>query len=131
VPRTSQQTAHGRRGFTLLEVLLAVAILTTGLVIVFQGFSTGLRAASFAQKETTAALLAQTLITEIEMEEGVTLGTEEGEFEEDFAGYRWRTDVTESDEAVSGLYEVRIAVLWIDAGRERELTVTKLVAQEF
>lgn len=41
-PRTPNR-AHGERGFTLLEVLVALAILSLAVVVVIQGFAQGLR----------------------------------------------------------------------------------------
>jgi len=128
--------AASTSGFTLIEVLLAAVILTTGIAIVFRGFSTGLRAASFAEKETIAALLAQTLITNVESEETLSVGTEEGDFEDqyegEYPGYRWRIEVDESeDETTSGLYEVKITVFWPNGENEREITITRLVAPSY
>jgi len=125
-------TEHQRLpdGFTLVEVLLAIVILTTGLILVFQGFGVGVRAASLAEKETTACLLAQRVIADLEMQETLTAGTDQGEFEEDYPGYRYETEITESAE-VSGLYEVRIMVFWVQGDQEREITVTKLMTQVY
>ena len=129
--------ARDRSGFTLIEVLLAVVILTTGISIVFRGFTTGLRAASLAQKETTAVMLAQMKVAdvEIEAEEGLVLGSEEGDFEEEyedrFPGYRWLIEIDEpEDELIIGLYEVRVTIFWPDMDSERQLTITRFVVQE-
>jgi general secretion pathway protein I len=125
-------TADGRAtGFTLIEVLLAIVILTTGLVLVFEGFSVGLRAASIADKETTATLVAQRLIADLETQEALSVGTEEGEYEEDYPGYRWRLEIQESADGISGLYEVQMTVTWTQGDREREITVTRLIAQTY
>ena len=55
------QDAHRRGGFTLLEVMIAMAILAITLVAVYQSQSQSISMAGNSRFLTTASLLAQSL----------------------------------------------------------------------
>ena len=73
-----------RRGFTLLEVMVAIAILTLGLTALFAGQGVSIKVAHSARKTTVASLLARCKMGEIEervAEEGmpaIELGETDG-----------------------------------------------------
>ena len=74
-------TAPGERGFTLLEVVVALAILGTAVVAVIQGFAQGLRLLKVSGDHQQAILLADQKMREVlipEEEEGNP--QEEGDF---------------------------------------------------
>lgn len=121
-----------KTGFTLIEVLLAVALLTTALVLTMQGFSTCLRAAKLSERYTIATLLAQRKIADLEMVESLEATQEEGDFADEegnpYPEYRWSTEVVASSD-VSDLYEATVTITWVDRGRERAIEVVRLFAQ--
>jgi prepilin-type N-terminal cleavage/methylation domain-containing protein len=53
-------------GFTLIEVLVALVVVTAGLTIIAQGFLTGGRASVASQNESVAAMLAESKMAEVE-----------------------------------------------------------------
>ena len=55
-----------RRGFTLIEVLVALVVAVAAMALLSQGFTTGARASTTAQFATRAALLAQRVVTDFE-----------------------------------------------------------------
>ncbi len=61
----SRNNSSARRGLTLLEILLASAILATALAVIGQQNSVGVRAAIRTQLETEAALHCQSLLNRI------------------------------------------------------------------
>jgi prepilin-type N-terminal cleavage/methylation domain-containing protein len=63
-----------RRGFTLIEVLLAVSILSIGLVGVLRGYSTSTAAMERVQYDLDAGILLKTAMGELE-EKAITQGT--------------------------------------------------------
>ncbi|MDO8643947.1 MAG: prepilin-type N-terminal cleavage/methylation domain-containing protein [bacterium] len=85
------------KGFTLLEVMVAISILAVALLAVsnFQGNS--LRASGRAEKQSLAVQLARLKMNEkiLEVEQGIEKGEfpdkkeEEGEFEE-YPDFRWK-----------------------------------------
>lgn len=75
------------RGFTLIEVSVAVFIIAIVLLAVYRLHSQTLSMNFSAQFYTTAPLLAQKKLAEIELTELEELSDESGEFGEDFPGY--------------------------------------------
>ena len=98
-------------GFTLLEVMVAVAILAVGLVSLFQLFSGSLRSAKVSADYTKAVIGAQKKMDEIlgclyvedfeKMHRAGDFESEEGE--NLLEGYRW--EVTDEDYPVPELEE--------------------------
>jgi len=87
----------GFRGFTLLEVMIAMAILATTLVVVFQSQSQSVSMAGRARFETTASLLAQVIMSEIEAASPEKVISDKGDFGDDFPDYSWQVYVTEAE----------------------------------
>lgn len=115
-----------KQGFTLLEVLVAMAILGVGLIVIIELFSGGLRLGRTAEEYTRAVGYARMKLEEISLAKTLEEGIEEGEFDRE---YRWQMEVKKVDLLPPGketsyqppvaLYRVRIAVLWKSGIRER------------
>ena len=97
------------RGFTLLEVMLAVAILAIALVAVFYSQSQSISMISKSRFATTAALLAQSRIAEIEAMVSGDVSFGSGDFGDDFPDYSWRVDVAETQ--IEHLEKVEVMVI--------------------
>jgi general secretion pathway protein I len=80
-------------GFTLLEVMIAIAIIAITLVAVFGSQSQSLSLANEAKFSTTAALLAQSKMAEIEAVNPEDLASDSGNFGEAFPNYHWKLTV--------------------------------------
>ncbi len=106
------QCSRTNSGFTLLEVMIAMAIIAITLVVAFGSQSQSLSLASEAKFNTTVALLAQGKIAEIMAEQPEGLVSDSGYFGEDFPGYRW--DLTVRDAAFAGVEEASEYVKQID-----------------
>jgi general secretion pathway protein I len=78
-------------GFTLLEVMIAMAILAITLVAVYQSQSQSISMAGNSRFLTTASLLAQSRMVEIDAAAG------NGDFGEDFPDYRWQVEIGETE----------------------------------
>lgn len=100
-------------GFTLLEVMVAMAIVAIALVALMGLGNRSIAVNAQLQKITQATLLAQERMTVIETEaaEGAlqNLG-EEGVFDEPFSEYRWR--VTYEATPLPNLQMVTVTVAW-------------------
>ncbi|MBZ0253345.1 MAG: prepilin-type N-terminal cleavage/methylation domain-containing protein, partial [Candidatus Methylomirabilis sp.] len=59
--------ARGREGFTLLEVMAAVAVLAIALVALLEAQARSIRASHDIQLKTQAVLLAQEKMTQMEL----------------------------------------------------------------
>ena len=85
-----------QRGFTLLEVLIAIAILAISLSAIFGSQAQSLSLATEAQFNIYAATLAKAKLAEYES--GITpLENGDGDFGDDFPGYTWKVEVQEAD----------------------------------
>lgn len=86
---------HGASsGFTLLEVMIAVAILSMALVAAVGSQSQSVSLATEAKFMTTASFLARTKMAELEAKKSADLFSGSGDFE-DYPQYRWEAEVTE------------------------------------
>jgi general secretion pathway protein I len=114
------------KGFTLLEVMVAVAILGFVLVSLLGLASRSEQDVMLAERITTATLLAKRVMTEALTAKIIVLTEDEGAFEEeDFKDYRWKKII--SPTPIEKLMEVRIAVLW-EEGQRQEMV--ELVSYE-
>lgn len=106
-------------GFTLLEVLVALAIIAIALTSLFSSQSTSLSLAIESKFNTTSALLARELYARYSSGQ-LPYSSDEGDFGEEFPGYGWKTEVEEARfeglETGSGekmrLYRVDCTISW-------------------
>jgi general secretion pathway protein I len=110
-------------GFTLLEVMVAVAILGMVLVTLMGVKNRSMQDVMIADHITTATLLAKRKMNE----SLVTAGTrtvlekeDEGEFpEEEYKDYTWKQSISRLQPMENVLVtEVRVAVLWKEGERQ-------------
>jgi len=80
-------------GFTLLEVMMAISIIAIALTAVLGSQSQSVALAGEARFKTTAPLLAQNKMAEMEAMNPVDLASDSGDFGDDFPGYTWTVTV--------------------------------------
>lgn len=86
----SKDARRTNRGFTLVEVLIAFAILAVALTALMQAFSQGLRSLEVAEDYATATMLARSKMAEI----GPLIAVEESELTGEFEnGWQWRVAI--------------------------------------
>lgn len=78
-----------KNGFTLLEVMVSLAIVAVVLVSLLISQSQSVSLQDEIKFNTTAILLAQRKISEIELEEANNLNSDDGDFGDDFPDYSW------------------------------------------
>ncbi len=109
-------------GFTLLEVMIAVAIMAIALTTLFGSQSRSLSYATEAHFHIVAPALAAAKLAEIQS--GVReLAGDSGDFSDDFPGYVWQLEVEdarlEEIEALAefegGIQRVDLKVEWSDS----------------
>jgi general secretion pathway protein I len=86
-------TKRKQNGFTLLEVMVSLAIIAIVLVSLLISQSRSVSLQDESKFNTTAALLAQNKISEIESRKGDGLTSDSGDFGDDFPNYFWEINV--------------------------------------
>lgn len=81
--------------FTLLEVMVSLAIIAIALISVLSLQSQGLSLSTKTSFNTTASLLSQYKTAEIETSRSEDLVSGSGDFGEDFPAYSWRMEVND------------------------------------
>jgi len=117
-------------GFTLIEVVVAMAILSIGLVVIIELFGGGLRLGRVSEEYTKAAGYARIKMEEISLDKSLAEGVYQGEFD---SNYRWQVEVKRVDLIPPGkdityrpsvaLYRVRIDVLWRSGLKDRVASI--------
>ncbi len=118
-------------GFTLLEVLVALAILGIAVVAAIQGFAQGLRLLKVSGDHQQAMLLADLKLREVVTPEERQEQGAEGEFSWFRAIRRLQTPELTSETGVARwhVYEITVRVSW-DERRHVELATLRTVSPE-
>lgn len=108
---------RGNNGFTFIEVMVALVIIAIALTSVLGMQSQSVSLAGEARFYTTASLLAQGKMAEIEVKDLETFSSDSGDFGEELPGYTWRVEVRDvyfdHPENVSDhLKQVNLTVSW-------------------
>ena len=104
--RRRRRTA-GRRGFTLLEVLIALSIFVASAAILSRLVLLGLENAEFAERQTRAWLIAESAFANLDA--GLMTTADVGVFPDDFDP-NWQWSFTADALSQVGLYQVRVEV---------------------
>ncbi len=105
-------------GFTLLEVMIAFAILSLSLIVLLSLRNSSIRVVDYSDKITTATLLAKAKMEDLPRP--VSISESEGEFEgDDYKGYKWKRAVRTTPFAF--IKEVVVIVTWDEGKRDLRL----------
>lgn len=120
-----RKTEGGTGGFTLLEILVALAVMSIAVTLVLQLFSANLRTVYRAHYMTTAAIRGEDRMREILLEP-VLLEKSWSETGED--GYRFDISVAEvlkerTDNLPVRLMEVVLTIHWSEGPKEKSFTL--------
>jgi prepilin-type N-terminal cleavage/methylation domain-containing protein len=114
------------QGFTFIEILATLVILSIALPAVMQGISGCLTVASSAKCQSEAAELAHDKLMALAAEGQWQQGVLAGDFGPDIPLYQWKADVLEFESGT--LRQLDVTVLWRDkGGKDKSITVSTLV----
>jgi prepilin-type N-terminal cleavage/methylation domain-containing protein len=113
-----------RKGFTLLEVLIALAVLSVCLIAIYQGYSTTLAVTTSTRKLWTAIVYGNNELARWErMTPPPVLSVAQGEFPpgSPMAGYAWRREITDLEPFPSvRIRRVQLELTW-PLGNSRQI----------
>ena len=119
---------QGEAGFTLVEVIVAFAILALALGVLMFIISDGIQRSAQAELAAEAASLAQSLLAQAAAETPLRSGERAGQFD-DRRRWRLRTEPyagAGDPQGAIGAYRVTAEVFWHDDTRERSLALSTL-----
>jgi general secretion pathway protein I len=126
-------------GFTLIETLVAMMLLSISLVVILQLFSGGLKSGKMAEDYTRSVFHAREKMEEYLLIDDFQEGTFEGTFDDN---YGWRVDiklvepededVDEDEREISmvDFYQIDVLVFWPVGGREKNFRISTLKVAE-
>jgi general secretion pathway protein I len=95
--RSESRDQRGAAGFTLLEVMIAIAVLGVAMLALLSLHDSNLQSVMRGQELSTASSLAQSLMTNAEMERIPMVGSTQGDFQRLFPGayrnFKWQRTV--------------------------------------
>jgi len=121
---------RNEKGFTLLEIIVSMTILSVAILALVQLFSGGLNQAAQADRYLNGVYLAQQKFSQLEME-NFNSDLLEGEFAGQEA-YRWQLTMKpyesplNNEEAHIQIQEISLRVFWEDQGMEKEVRLDSL-----
>ena len=111
-------------GFTLLEVIVAMALFAAGIVALFQLYSGALRLSAGARDAAASSIYARQRMEEALLAPNPVEGVEQGAFGD---RYRWEVEtsvVPSAEELPYDEVRVRVTVTWRDGGDERSVDLS-------
>lgn len=129
-------TSLRQRGYTLLEVIVAFALLAMALTLLLGTLSGAAKQVRWSSDAGRAALYAQSLMDQVGVGQPLKPGQRSGDFEN--GRYRWTLGVAQwrdplpasssqpIDPNAPRLFEVQLAVEWGDGGAGRRLFLRSL-----
>jgi len=109
------------KGFTLIEIMISIAILSLGLILILQGLTQCLNILRISQNNLETSLLAEDKMAEME----IAVNQDTDNFSKDISGesksgnieFKWQIRLN-PDTEYENLYEVLATVNWVE-GRRR------------
>jgi general secretion pathway protein I len=131
---TTSSLSDTRGGFTLIEVIAALAIVSIGLLGLLRLHLMNLRAAGAAETTAAAVFLAQEKMAEATLAGWPALGARSGTAQANGSEFTWHTQVTNLDALAShgvarnGLRQLNVDVAWRQGAGSKSLRMTTYVA---
>jgi general secretion pathway protein I len=126
---TSRCLQYNERGFTLIEIVVALTVLSLALPALLSSFTMAAKGQARAEGRTTALYLLRYRMAEIELAGYPDIGEEEGEFGEN-SRYHWHSSTQDVEsEEFEGLRQVTVTVSWQELGKEKSVSLSTYVAE--
>jgi general secretion pathway protein I len=120
----SRFTFHvSRSGFTLLEVMLAVAIVGTALFTIAMAIGRCTDSAKNASNYTVAHDLAELKLLECANTTNFVEGISTGDFGENYPTFQWQREIVMDESQLESLFKQTITVKWKERNRDYDVTL--------
>ncbi|MCK5912582.1 MAG: type II secretion system protein [Desulfuromusa sp.] len=119
---------HCNKGFSLLEVMIALAIVAIALVSLLGLSNRSILVQDKIQRLTRATLLAQQVMSEQELNIGnsrLNWEPQEDDFSEPFTDFHWQ--VSYQDTLISQVKQVTVIVLWGKAEKNEQVQLVSFL----
>jgi general secretion pathway protein I len=117
-----------RSGFTLLEVVVALAVLAIALVALLTLRNRDVALQAHARHLVTATSLARAKLEELSRVAGADQGETSGDFGEHYPGYVWKRE--EQPTLVPEWLEMKVTVNWPEGVRQEQVVLVTYVSVE-
>jgi prepilin-type N-terminal cleavage/methylation domain-containing protein len=111
-----------RCGFTLIEIMVTLAILSFGILAIYESFFISMDAFGYYANYLDVHWWLNEKIWELEdqlmVTEHLILGSESGAFNTGSKNFTWTTSINPVDES-KGVYRIDVSVYWREGKRER------------
>ena len=116
--------SRSNKAFTLLEVLIALAILSTAIVFIFRSFTSSLSSAKFSQDITLACFFTENKIWELEQEQKAQrelIESQQGSEKIKGKDFRWTSQTKKIGD--SNLVYLEFIIYWQENLKEKEYSL--------
>jgi prepilin-type N-terminal cleavage/methylation domain-containing protein len=124
--RKLYRPAEGAAGFTLLEVVVSLALLGLLLSAAFGVFAAGMRSSRSSTEYTRAVIEAERIVKDVQAS-GIRPEVRQGVTDR---GFRWRAETTSdrsnADDAPAQLFHIRVSVAWQSGQAEKQVDLVTL-----
>lgn len=130
-PLTRRRCFRGRgpfRGFTLIEVLVAMILVAVVLTVSMEGISIATRVTADARRRDAASTLAAGKLDEIVATSAWQDGQMAGDFGPDLKDYRWAAEIRPWGNGT--MNELAVLVYWSSRRGEESATITTLIVSD-
>ncbi|MBW1766278.1 MAG: prepilin-type N-terminal cleavage/methylation domain-containing protein [Deltaproteobacteria bacterium] len=117
------------RGFTLIEIIISMGLITVALLAVFRLQAQNLDLQSETQFITLSNYLAQDRIAQIQAEVGLDAGTRSGDFGDDAPHFSYREEITEVTD-MEDIFKVRVVIALASGEFVKEFSVETYLHRE-
>jgi len=134
-PRYSRDLRQvSNRGFTLIEILVAISILSISLVVILQLFSGGLKSSRLSDRYTKGIFHAKEKMEEILLSTEFSEEEAEGEFGD---SYRWRSEIVRIEQAEDeeaklpfNTFNIKVDVMWYEGDKVKHFAISTMKVVE-
>ncbi|MBU1044170.1 MAG: prepilin-type N-terminal cleavage/methylation domain-containing protein [Candidatus Omnitrophica bacterium] len=115
---------RNKKGFTLLEVMLALSIISISLVVIINSFSQAIAVKSAVSNYTKAMFLSQKKLFEININNLSTV-EKQGKFIQPFEQFNWQINSDSTN--FSELAKVDLTIEWNQQGKSKNIQVSAIM----